>query len=181
MPCAPLLIRSALLFFIDASGFPFALILPIKPAPELSRAVKAYFVEPAEDAAALQALQAENESLSADFAALLGENAALKDAAAALAAELEAIKAQPVPPAKCTENVIISEEAPKNHNHINTAVNDAMCALSALPGIVATVRGAQTSAPVIWLSGETDRHKEALSAAGAKWSGKKSAYYIKIA
>ena len=38
--------------------------------------------------------------------------------------------------------------------------------LSALPNVTATVKGAQTAAPVVWLSGDTGAHKEAIEAMG---------------
>lgn len=45
----------------------------------------------------------------------------------------------------------------------------------------AAIKGAQTSAPVVWLTGDTDKHADEINAAGAKWSGKKSAFYVRVA
>lgn len=53
--------------------------------------------------------------------------------------------------------------------------------LTALEGITATVKGAQTAAPVVWLTGEADAHKEKIETMGGKWSNKRSAWYFKIA
>ena len=53
--------------------------------------------------------------------------------------------------------------------------------LTALEGITATVKGAQTAAPVVWLTGESDAHKEKIEAMGGKWSNKRGAWYFKIA
>ena len=53
--------------------------------------------------------------------------------------------------------------------------------LTALPGVTTTVKGAQTAAPVVWLTGETDAHKDKIEEMGGKWSGKRSAWYFKIA
>lgn len=53
--------------------------------------------------------------------------------------------------------------------------------LTALPGVTAMVKGAQTAAPVVWLTGETDAHKDKIEEMGGKWSGKRSAWYFKIA
>lgn len=50
-----------------------------------------------------------------------------------------------------------------------------------LAGVTATIKGAQTAAPVVWLAGDTERHADAIKAAGAKWSSKKSAYYVRVA
>ena len=52
---------------------------------------------------------------------------------------------------------------------------------SDLAGVTTTLKGAQTAAPVVWLAGDTERHADAIKAAGAKWSSKKSAYYVRVA
>jgi hypothetical protein len=51
--------------------------------------------------------------------------------------------------------------------------------LGSLPGLTLTVKGAQTSSPVVWLTGDTAAHANAIQAAGGIWSNKKQAYYIK--
>ena len=53
--------------------------------------------------------------------------------------------------------------------------------LAALEGVTATIKGAQTAAPVVWLTGETDAHKDAIEKMGGKWSNKRGAWYFKIA
>lgn len=53
--------------------------------------------------------------------------------------------------------------------------------LAALEGVTATINGAQTAAPVVWLTGEADAHKDEIEKLGGKWSGKRSAWYFKIA
>ena len=50
----------------------------------------------------------------------------------------------------------------------------------ALPGVTVAISGAQTGRPVIWLSGEVERHAAAIEAAGAKWSPERCAYYIDV-
>ena len=42
-----------------------------------------------------------------------------------------------------------------------------------------TVR--DTAAPVVWLAGDTKPHEKEIEAAGGKWSGKKNAYYFRVA
>ena len=54
-----------------------------------------------------------------------------------------------------------------------------LAALESLDGITATVKGAQTSAPVVWIGGTVEAHKTTLEKLGAKWSGKR--YYIQAA
>ena len=48
-------------------------------------------------------------------------------------------------------------------------------------GLTATIKGAATAAPVVWLSGDTKPHAKAIEADGGKWSGKKNAYYFRVA
>lgn len=48
-------------------------------------------------------------------------------------------------------------------------------------GLTATIRGATTAAPVVWLAGDTKPHEKEIEAAGGKWSGKKNAYYFRVA
>ena len=40
---------------------------------------------------------------------------------------------------------------------------------------------ATTAAPVVWLAGDTKPHEKEIEAAGGKWSGKKNAYYFRVA
>lgn len=45
-----------------------------------------------------------------------------------------------------------------------------------------TVQTPKTAAaPVIWLAGDTKPHEKEIEAAGGKWSGKKNAYYFRVA
>ena len=53
--------------------------------------------------------------------------------------------------------------------------------LAALPGITATIKGAQTAVPIVWLTGSVKRHRAAIEQAGGKWSNKRAAYYIRCA
>lgn len=48
-----------------------------------------------------------------------------------------------------------------------------------VPGLTLKVNGAQTAAPVVWLSGDTEPHAEAIRATGGHWSNKKQAYFFK--
>ena len=50
-----------------------------------------------------------------------------------------------------------------------------------LPGVEVRIKGANTSAPVIWCSGETKRNADKLKALGAKWSRKRQAFYLQVA
>lgn len=48
-----------------------------------------------------------------------------------------------------------------------------------VPGLTVKVNGAQTAAPVVWLSGDTDAHADTIKATGGHWSAKKSAWFFK--
>ena len=118
-----------------ASGQAFALVLPIKPRPNISRAVRAYYTD-------------------------------AMDLISTQSAELDRLReAQP------------TEPHPSNPSNIQ----DIATRFQSMPGITATVKGAQTASPVIWLSGDTESNLEAIKAAGAKWSAKRGAYYYRVA
>ena len=51
--------------------------------------------------------------------------------------------------------------------------------LQDLPGLVLTVKGAKTTSPVVWLTGDTATHADTIKAMGGIWSNKKSAYWVK--
>lgn len=57
-------------------------------------------------------------------------------------------------------------------------LDDLTAAVAAL-GLSYTVKGQQTAAPVIWVDGDPGDKKADLEALGAKWSGKRSAWYLK--
>ena len=50
-----------------------------------------------------------------------------------------------------------------------------------MDGLTATIKGATTAAPVVWLAGDTKPHEKEIESAGGKWSGKKNAYYFRVA
>ena len=50
-----------------------------------------------------------------------------------------------------------------------------------IPGLTLTIKGAKTARPVVWLSGDTDPHADAIRAAGGHWSSKKGAWFFKPA
>lgn len=136
-------------------GEPLALVLPIKPEPKAARAVKAYFAECDNGATA------EADKLRAELAQAQDELSAVRGdlyRATNKIAELEAQQPEP-----------------------KTAAELIAARFADLAGVTATIKGAQTAAPVVWLAGDTERHADAIKAAGAKWSSKKSAYYVRVA
>lgn len=190
----------------DPKRGPVAFIMPVKITPEIEAAVKAmYGIQPpatdkekeylqrieeaendrmeAQDAASV--IRCNYNKLSAKYSALeaaaVEESAALRDQlaaaqaateaaqaeAAALRAELEALKAdnKPAPAA--------DQEKPSAERIVER--------FSSIPGLTVAVHGAKTAAPVIWFGGAAEDHAEALKAAGARFSVRRNAYYIKIA
>ena len=150
---------------------PFAMVLPIRPEEKAARAVKAYFTEAASNN--------ESDKLRADLAAANNEIAQANNEiarlreqiarqAADLAAMQEAQQAQNEKP----------QEAPAE---AKTAAELIAARFADMAGVTATIKGAQTAAPVVWLAGDTEKHADAIKAAGAKWSNKKSAFYVRVA
>ena len=143
-------------------GEPLALVLPIKPEPKAARAVKAYFAECDNDATA------EADKLRAELAQAQNELSAVRgdlNRATNKIAELEAQQAAPA----------AEQPEPK------TAAEIIAARWAEVDGLTATIKGATTAAPVVWLAGDTKPHEKEIEAAGGKWSGKKNAYYFRVA
>lgn len=160
-----------------ASGEPVALILPIRPDENATRAVKAYFTQ---SAASKTDEASEAEQLRAEIARLQDKLNRAETGAAALeervqeqAAELEALRTAAV------HNDTADESKPATN--AKSAAEIIAQRFASMDGVTATIKGAQTAAPVVWLSGDTEKHADEIKAAGAKWSGKKSAYYVRVA
>lgn len=146
---------------------PFALIMPIRLDAKDSRAVLAYYNEPAAGAA---------DNNAADLALARKENARQAEELEALrakVAELEAQQAQPQEPAEDPQHPAQADS--------KTAAEIIASRFADMAGVTTTIKGAQTAAPVIWLAGNTQEHAEAIKAAGGKWSNKKSAFYVRVA
>ena len=153
---------------------PFAMVLPIRPEEKAARAVKAYFTQSdkAETTAEADKLRDKLTAARAEIAQAQDEIEALRaqiaQQAADLAAMQEAQQAQNRKP----------QEAPAE---ANTAAELIAARFADMAGVTATIKGAQTAAPVVWLAGDTEKHADAIKAAGAKWSNKKSAFYVRVA
>lgn len=165
-------------FVTQASG-PVAVVLPVRIKPEISAAVRALhsLADPAaETAEKREAAENELAALRAELAESRETAAkAQQEAAQAAAALAEAQQAAEAAKAAAQAQPATVEAKPQN------SIDTVAARFAEIPGIVVTVKGAQTAAPVAWLSGETQTHADELKAAGAKWSQKRSAYYFKIA
>lgn len=172
------------------NGNPVGLVMPVKlntDKPTIGstvRAIRAFYNDapattPAADTAALRAEldKANARAKSAEQQAALDRKASA-DKIAELEKALESLHsalstattATPAPaPAPTTPPALICD--PKT-------IADK---LAALPGITATIKGAQTAVPIVWLTGSVKRHRAAIEQAGGKWSNKRAAYYIRCA
>ena len=182
------------------SGEPVALILPIRPDENATRAVKAYFTQ----AAAAETNEA--EQLRAEIARLQDKLNRAEAGAAALeervqqqANEAEQLNAKistledelstvEHENAQLHERVAQQADEATARNNAQDAPNDPKTAaeiiaarFTGLDGVTTTINGAHTASPVVWISGDTDKHADEIKAAGAKWSGKRSAFYVRVA
>lgn len=146
---------------------PFALIMPIRLDAKDSRAVLAYYNDPAAGAA---------DNNAADLALARKENARQAEELEALRAKIAELEAQQVQPQEPAEDPQQPAQADGK-----TAAEIIASRFADMAGVTTTIKGAQTAAPVIWLAGNTQEHAEAIKAAGGKWSNKKSAFYVRVA
>lgn len=180
---------------------PFALVLPIRPDDKTTRAVKAYFSQAAEaETDEAEQLRAELASLQDKLARSEAGAAVLQDRVQQQANEVEHLNAKisTLEDELSTvghENAVLHERVAQQAAETTAAHNDAQdttadlktaaeiiaARFTGLDGVTATIKGAHTAAPVVWLSGDTDKHADEIKAAGAKWSGKRSAYYVRVA
>lgn len=172
------------------NGNPVGLVMPVKlntDKPTISatvRAIRAFYGDnatttPTADTAALRADldKANARAKSAEQQAALDRKASadkiseLEKALDSLRSALAtATTATPAPaPAPTTPPALICD--PK-------ATADK---LAALPGVTATIKGAKSSVPIVWLSGNVNAHRAAIEKAGGKWSTKRAAYYVRCA
>lgn len=158
-PTAP-----AIVYFGDEAA---ALIMPIRPEPNAARAVKAYFTEADNNGNN----NAEADELRGQLAARNAELQEARDEINDLQAEI------------CELSTTNTEAVPAADNkpEPKTAAEIIAARFAGLDGVRAVIKGAQTAAPVVWLAGETEKHADAIRAAGAKWSVKKGAYYVRVA
>lgn len=151
---------------------PFAVVMPIKAEPNAARAIKAFFTEAAED----NTKTGEADKLRTELAQAQEEAAALRGDLYRAANEIDELKNKlaELHEAK-TEQPAEQKPEPK------TAAEIIAARWAEVDGLTATIRGATTAAPVVWLAGDTKPHEKEIDAAGGKWSGKKNAYYFLVA
>lgn len=180
-------------------GQPVALIMPVRIDEAQDRTIRAYVDPPAQedrpaDNDKIRALEAEKDAETARADALQNELATLRaelEKAQAesvdLAHELEEVKKQLAREAAPVDRSRLAElvEAAAAEYHAEKAAEDLTPAQKAVArvealGLTATIKGAQTAAPVVWINGGEDRAED-LKKAGAVWSGKRGAFYIRVA
>lgn len=171
----------------NASGDPIALILPVRlQNSRMISAVRAYFTD-AQSKTKTDAQPDEADRLRAQLTDANNERARLTVEADELRAQLAAAQAiAQAAEQKAADAIAAAQDAasaaqpqPKTYEQ-PAALEAIVTALEAMPGISATVKGGRTASPVVWISGDADPHKAALEKLGAKWSGKRSAYYVQV-
>nr|WP_325194491.1 hypothetical protein [uncultured Oscillibacter sp.] len=112
-----------------------------------------------------------------------GDTATMQAINAEYAARFEVLKRSQNEQAAELEALHSAEAAPAADNkpEPKTAAEIIAARWAEVDGLTATIKGAQTAAPVVWLSGDTRKHAKAIEADGGKWSNKKSAYYFRVA
>lgn len=165
------------------SGEPFALILPVRGSDEITRAARAYFTQPGDNASKSDERRAE---LRDKLAAAEAECAALrseldKARAAQAAAEQAAQRANETAAAAIADTVAPSPKTATPAAEPKTAAELIASRWSNVDGVTVTIKGAQTTSPVVWLTGDTDPHADEIKAQGGKWSSKRGAYYVRVA
>ena len=162
---------------------PIAIILPVKVDADspTARAVRAWFTD--DDTASseqtapgenVERLIRENDQLRRDCEAAKKHNGDLIRRIDELQGQMKAM----------TEHMNAQPDPQPQEAAADVQPQDKTAALveklATLPGVTATVKGAQTAAPVVWLTGEADAHADEIKQMGGKWSGKRGAWYFTI-
>ena len=144
--------------------------------PEYDRAVRAYFESAPADVDKLQAEKAaaldKIARLESQLEDALNKLEAAETARDGYAADLKEAEER----AKEAEDIIchdVQKEIDKEN-----AITEKTAAFEKLDGVTVVIKGAATSKPVAWITGETKKHADTLKKAGCKWSVKKSAWYL---
>lgn len=164
------------------NGEPFAMILPIRIDDKISRAVKAYFTQPDDNAGNADERRAElRDKLAAAEAECAALRAELDKARAAQAAAEQAAQRANETAAVAIADTVAPAPTAAPTTEPRTAAELIAARFHDLPGVTVTIKGAQTTSPVVWLAGDTDPHADAIKAQGGKWSNKRAAYYVRVA
>ena len=181
------------------NGDPLAIILPVRvdDKPQIVRTVRAWFIDNTDDEQSKADKSA--EKLRRDYNDLLRSAQSIEDENKNLRRQLETLRQCY---AKAHADFEEQRRQAEDLQTVLTAKNEQIKTLvdrlnaklyprpqesaalveklTALPGVTATIKGAQTAAPVVWLTGDTDAHKDEIEKMGGKWSGKRSAWYFQI-
>lgn len=154
---------------------PFAVVMPIKAEPETVRAVRAFFTETAAGKDEAAQLRAELDKLRGKLATTETRADALAERVNQQADEIARLTASAEQHEAKAEQPAAEAVEPK------TAAEIIAARWADVDGLTATIKGAATAAPVVWLAGDTRPHEKEIEAAGGKWSGKRNAYYFRVA
>lgn len=147
---------SAALAYINDE--PFAVVMPIRAEPNAARAIRAFFTEAAE----ANTKTDEADKLRAELAQAQEEAAALRGDLYRAANEIDELKN------KLAELHETKTEQPAEQKpEPKTAAEIIAARWAEVDGLTATIKGATTAAPVVWLAGDTKPHEKEIEAAGA--------------
>lgn len=155
---------SPLIIYIGTE--PFAMIMPISLArtpdgANVENAVRAYFNAP-------EAPAASDADTAAEIDRLRGLLKEANERAEKFMNERDAAERR-------------TATSPASHAPIAPAAPNAQTVAERfihLDGVKIEIKGETTHAPVIWLTGDTEKHTDELKQAGAKWSRKRQAFYV---
>lgn len=172
-----------------------AMVLPVKAKAEAARAVKAYFTEqPGEDAPTVDKarfdemrhaafeLETERNALRRELDDVRGEakfaeteRAAMRETITEQADEISALRAE-IGSLRAELDKLHAEQAAatveqaadeKPAEDVKSAAEIIAARFAGLDGVRAVIKGAHTAAPVVWLAGDTEKHADAIRAAGS--------------
>lgn len=182
--------RAVKAWFADQDAAPAKNAVPADPGSETVADLRAQL---ADKDAALTQTQQHNSLLRSrvdSLKAVADEYKAARDAARQ---ELEALQAQAEKDAATISELRAALEAARNSQPAETTqpaaivqpqkqtAEAAAARFSSIPGATVTVKGAQSSSPVIWIAAATMEAEKAVKAAGARWAAKRNAFYYSVA
>lgn len=151
---------------IDGKVEPIAMVVPMRISADIARSVRAYFVSDGTNGKDAEKIAEEYDRKSFEQRSRIVE---LENKVRRLEAQLAEKADAPVE----TE----AHDAPVVDLNAKT---EAALAIVEKLGCKATLKGAKTARPVVWIE-DGEKQADALKAAGAMFSRKRNAYYISVA
>lgn len=182
--------RAVKAWFADQDAAPAKDVAIADPGSETVADLRAQLAD--KDAAITQTQQ-HNSLLRSRVDSLKAVADEYKSSRDAARQDLEALQAQAEKDAQTIQELRAALEAAQNSKPAETAqpaaivmpqkqtAEAAAARFSSIPGTTVTVKGAQSSSPVIWIAAATQEAEKAVKAAGARWAAKRNAFYYNVA